>query len=89
MAFPGASKPYREQLKEANGQPLPIGAISDGQLVRRSGITLLGVNTLANIRFSGSYLEILNETDGLYYQIRCRNDLNGFAELFLSDAGSA
>lgn len=47
MAFPPA-KPSREQLKEAGGQPLPIGIITDGQIIRRSGISLVGGGRIGN-----------------------------------------
>lgn len=44
MAFPGGTKNGRDQFKEAGGQPLPLGAVSDGQTLRRTGINLVGIS---------------------------------------------
>ena len=56
MAFPGGTKNTRDQLKEAGGQPLPIGAISASQLVYRSGINLIGLTLGTNLVVVGTTL---------------------------------
>jgi len=56
MAFPGGTKNTRDQLKEAGGQPLPIGAISASQLVYRSGIDLIGLTLGTNLVVVGTTL---------------------------------
>ena len=57
MAFPGGTKNTRDQLKEAGGQPLPIGAISASQLVYRSGINLIGLTLGTNLNVTGTTLD--------------------------------
>lgn len=42
MAFPGATQNVRNQIKEAGGQPLPIGDISNAQVLRRDSNTIIG-----------------------------------------------
>ena len=57
MAFPGGTKNTRDQLKEAGGQPLPIGSISASQLVYRSGINLIGLTLGTNLSVIGTTLD--------------------------------
>lgn len=57
MAFPGGTQNTRQQIKEAGGQPLPIGAISASQLVYRSGINLIGLTLGTNLSVTGTTLD--------------------------------
>ena len=88
MSAPGAPHGIRQQ-EEAGGQPLVYGVIPDGSILFRSAHTIRGNGSgapVTNIRVNT--LEILNETDGFYYTIRCKN-IDGVATLYLSDTGSA
>ena len=39
---PGGSTASKAQLKESGGQPLGIGSITDGQYLKRSGLSIVG-----------------------------------------------
>ena len=48
-----------------------------------------GTGLTGNVRIAAGYLEIQNDTDALWYQLRCQDSPDGYSELFLSDTGSA
>lgn len=47
--------------------------------------------TGANFRYNSAtgYYEVKNDDDGLWYQLRCRDNPDGVPELYLSDTGTS
>lgn len=67
---------------------MPFGSVAENTILIRNGNAIKGVTALpAGIRIP--YFLILNNTDGLYYEVRCRNNAMGVAEYYLSDTGVA
>mgnify|MGYP001567109233 CR=1 FL=1 len=56
MAFPGGTRTGRDQLKEAGGQPMPLGSVVDQSIVFRDGINLIGLTVGSGLLVSGGAL---------------------------------
>ena len=86
MAFPGGTRPSREQIKEAGGQPLPVGNIANGDFLTRSGINIVGVagtfytGVGTEIRLINGYLELYNPDTSLWHKINVRGAV-GFEQI--------
>ena len=91
MSAPGAPHGL-DQNEEAGGQPLVYGSIPASALLQRSSgaSTHLIVGHTSATPITGlrlTYLDIWNETTSTYTRYRCRDDMLGNSELYVSDEG--